>query len=284
MSQTNLCWPAPAKLNLLLNITGRRPDGYHELQTVFQFLDIADELTFEVDADGGLQREYELNGVSEDRDLILRAARLLKQETGSPLGARINLRKHLPMGGGLGGGSSDAATTLVALNYLWRTDLTESDLCRLGLGLGADVPVFIHGRATWAEGVGERFTAITIPEPWYVVLIPGIEVATGEIFSAPELTRHAPALKIRDFLGGRAYNLCEPVVRARYPQVDQAMTWLEQYAPARLTGTGACVFAELMDAAHGRHILQQLPSPWRGFIAKGMNNSLLQAHLTCCRG
>jgi len=284
MSQTNLCWPAPAKLNLLLNITGRRPDGYHELQTVFQFLDIADELIFEVDADGGLQREYALAGVDEDQDLILRAARLLKQETGSPLGARINLHKHLPMGGGLGGGSSDAATTLVALNYLWRTDLSESELCQLGLGLGADVPVFIHGRATWAEGVGERFTAITIPEPWYVVLIPGIEVATGEIFSAPELTRHAPALKIRDFLGGRAFNLCEPVVRARYPQVDQAMAWLEQYAPARLTGTGACVFAEITDAAQGRHILQQLPPPWRGFTAKGMNNSLLQAHLACCRG
>ncbi len=283
MNTTSNPWPAPAKLNLLLNITGRRADGYHELQTVFQFLDIGDELRIEVNTTGILHRAYDLPGVTPEQDLVMRAAQLLRQETGCRLGATIDLAKQLPMGGGLGGGSSDAATVLVALNCLWQLHLPESTLCRLGLTLGADVPVFVHGQATWAEGVGEQFTDITLPEPWFVVLQPAVAVATGKIFSAPELTRNAPALKIRDFLGGRVFNLCEPVVRAQYPEVDLAMVWLAQYCPARLTGTGACVFAEVASAAQGRAIVAQMPPPWRGFVAKGMNRSPLQARLEDCR-
>ncbi len=279
MPQESRHWPAPAKLNLLLNITGRRPDGYHELQTVFQFIDFSDELSFTLNDQGRLSRSYDIPGVDAEQDLILRAARLLQQHTGCRQGATIGLVKRLPMGGGLGGGSSDAATVLVALNSLWGMNLSVSELCRLGLSLGADVPVFVHGQATWAEGVGERFTPLVLPEPWYVVLIPDAQVATGKIFSSPELTRNAPPLKIRDFLEGQGFNLCEPVVRRLYPAVDQAMRWLERFRPARLTGTGACVFAAVASAREGQEIVRQLPAAWRGLVARGLNQSPLQARL-----
>lgn len=271
-------WPAPAKLNLLLNITGRRDDGYHLLQTVFQFLDIGDRLWFTCSDDDRIHRDYQLPDTPPEQDLILRAARLLRARRPGP-GAHIRLDKVLPMGGGLGGGSSDAATTLVALNRLWGLNLPPAELCALGLELGADVPVFIHGHACWAEGVGEHFTDLELEEPWYLVIHPGVHVATREIFSAPELTRQGPAIKIRGFSQGQGVNLCEPVVRARYPEVDRAMAWLDRHGRAQLTGTGACIFCTVADRQRGEEILDLIPYPWKGFIARGRNHSPLMARL-----
>ena len=273
-------WPAPAKLNLFLHITGRRADGYHLLQTVFQFLDYSDEVHLTVRSDGAIRRLSDLPGVPQEQDLVVRAAQLLQRESGTPLGADIQVTKRLPMGGGLGGGSSDAATILLALNQLWKTGLTDEQLAALGLRLGADVPVFVHGLATWAEGVGEKFTPVVLPEPWFVVLIPAVSVSTAEIFGAPELTRNSPPITIRAFLAGEGGNVCEPVVRSRYPAVAEALDWLGKYGAARMTGTGACVFAAFDTEAQARQVFATRPEGWNGFVARGCNRSPLLERLS----
>ncbi|MBD3671735.1 MAG: 4-(cytidine 5'-diphospho)-2-C-methyl-D-erythritol kinase [Gammaproteobacteria bacterium] len=276
MKGAGLSWPAPAKLNLFLHITGRREDGYHLLQTVFQILDTGDALGFEIREDGCIEREYEMAGVAEDRDLILRAARLLQQHARCPLGADIRLEKRLPMGGGLGGGSSDAATTLVALNRIWGLGLDAEELAQLGLQLGADVPVFVHGHTAWGEGVGESLVPIELDQHWYLVVVPEITVSTAEIFSAPELIRDTPAITIRDFLDGHPVaNTLQEVVAERYPPVAEALNWLQQYRPARMTGSGACVFARFEDSDTAQGVLSQLPERWQGFVARGLNRSPL---------
>jgi 4-diphosphocytidyl-2-C-methyl-D-erythritol kinase len=270
-------WPAPGKLNLFLRIVGRRADGYHLLQTVFQFIDRCDTLSFDIRDDGAIRALHALPGVSPQADLTVRAARLLQRLTGTPLGADISLSKTLPMGGGLGGGSSDAATTLVALNHLWQTGLDPDRLAELGLSLGADVPVFVCGRAAWAEGVGEKLTAVDVEEPWYVVLSPAVEVSTAGVFGDPELTRDSPPIRITSFRAGTLGNDCEPVVRRRYPQVAQALDWLGQFGQARLTGTGACVFAPFGGRAEAEEVLARGPPGWVGFVARGLNRSPLLA-------
>jgi len=270
-----MSWPAPAKINLFLHITGRRADGYHLLQTVFQFIDCSDELDFSVRDDGVIRRLTKVDGVAEVDDLTVRAARSLQQLAGTSLGANISINKQLPMGGGLGGGSSDAATTLVALNQLWGLGFSVDQLAELGLKLGADVPVFVRGQAAWAEGVGENLQPIELDEPWFVVLVPACHVSTAEIFSVPELTRDAQSLKMPAFLEGQGQNVCEEVVRKRYPDVDKALNWLSQYSQPRMSGTGACIFAPFANEADARQVLQQLPGQWRGFVAKGLNRSPL---------
>jgi 4-diphosphocytidyl-2-C-methyl-D-erythritol kinase len=272
-------WPAPAKINLFLHVTGRRPDGYHLLQTAFQFLDHGDALRFTPRDDGAIRLAAPLPGVPEHRDLTVRAAALLKQLTGTSRGADIAVEKRLPMGAGLGGGSSDAATTLVALNRLWGLNLPEGRLAELGLQLGADVPVFVHGRAAWAEGVGERLTPIALPEPWYVVVVPPCHVSTAEIFAAPELTRNAPPLTIAAFLSGAGSNVFEAAVCRRHPEVGRALAWLSIYAPARMSGTGAAVFAAFADRARAQNVAEAVPTPWAVFTARGCNRSPLHERL-----
>lgn len=268
-------WPAPAKLNLFLHVVGRRNDGYHLLQTVFQFLDYSDELEFNVREDGQFTLSRNYGGIDPAQDLILRAARSLQQAAGQDRGADIRVHKRLPMGGGLGGGSSNAATTLVALNALWQAGFALPALADIGLELGADVPVFIHGQAAWAEGVGERLAPVDPPCPWYLVASPGFGVATAKIFNAPDLTRDTPAITIRDFLEGRGRNDCEPVVRGIYPQIGNLLDWLCQHAPSRLTGTGGCVFASFDTRENAARVLEVLPAPWNGFVARGLNRSPL---------
>ena len=268
-------WPAPAKLNLFLHITGQREDGYHLLQTAFQFVDYGDTLEIAVTESSTIRLSPALPGVADDDNLIVRAAKLLQQATNTTLGAEIRLKKQLPMGGGLGGGSSDAATTLVALNAQWKCQLSQDELAELGLQLGADVPVFVRGHAAWAEGVGELLTPISPPEPWYLVVIPDCQVSTAEIFSTSELTRDCDPIKISGFLSGEGSNVCEAVVKQRYPAVAEALDWLAQYANPRMTGTGACVFASFETAAEAKQVWQQLPVTWQGFVAKGCNQSPL---------
>jgi len=277
--ELSAAWPAPAKLNLMLRIVGRRPDGYHLLQTVFQFLDYHDWLWFTPREDGVIERIGEVSGVSLEDDLTVRAARRLQQITGTGQGTTIHIIKNLPIGGGLGGGSSDAATVLVALNHYWRTGLSLVELAALGLQLGADVPVFVHGQAAWAEGVGERLTPVMLDEPWFVVLKPACQVATGAVFNDPELTRNSPLSTITDFVNGAGGNDCEAVVYRRYPEVAAAAAWLAQQGVARLTGTGACVFAAFPDADSARQVLAQLPPDWTGFVARGCNRSPLHERL-----
>jgi 4-diphosphocytidyl-2-C-methyl-D-erythritol kinase len=262
-------WPAPAKLNLFLHVVGRRTDGYHLLQTVFQFLDFADELRFDVTGDGRIGRATPLPGVAEDADLTVRAARLLQQRTGTSRGVTIHLTKRIPAGGGLGGGSSDAATTLVALNRLWGLGLSPVELAVFGLELGSDVPVFVRGQAAWAEGVGEVLTPVDLPTPWYVVVAPPAHVATPGVFADPELTRNTPPITIRAFLAGQGHNDLESVVRRRYPEVDRTLRWLAGFGPARMTGSGACVFLPVASREEGERILSQ--APYTGFVARGLN-------------
>lgn len=264
---------APAKLNLFLHVLGRRKDGYHELQTVFQFLDLCDELTFARRDDGVIVRNGGLAGLAAEEDLVVRAARALQQASGVAYGAEISVNKRIPAGGGLGGGSSDAATTLVALVRLWDLEWDRQRLAELGLALGADVPVFVHGEAAWAEGVGERLTPVALDEPWYLVVDPGVAVSTAAVFQAPELTRDSPRLTIRDFVSGGGRNDFEPVVRARYPEVAAALDWLEGHGQARLTGTGGCVFAAFATQAAAAAAHAQLPRQWNGFVARGLNRS-----------
>jgi len=273
-------WPAPAKLNLFLHITGRRPDGYHELQTVFQLIDLCDTLLVTVRDDGAIDRPEGPADVPPESDLVVRAARALQDASGTALGATLRVRKRIPMGGGLGGGSSDAATTLLALNQLWGCRLPIDDLARLGLPLGADVPVFIRGFSAWAEGVGERLIPLELPERWYVVIHPGVGVSTREVFQSTELTRNSPLITIRAFFEAGGRNDCEPVVRARCPEVAAALDWLSRYAPARLTGTGSCIFASCATAIEAERIAARVPDDWTSFVARGLNISPAQRSLT----
>jgi len=279
MSPWSCGWPAPAKLNLMLRIVGRRADGYHELQTVFQFIDRNDWLDFRVRADGLISRQTDIPGLAADQDLVVRAARLLQQAADTGLGADIRIDKRLPMGGGLGGGSSNAATVLVALNRLWDCGLETERLGRLGLSLGADVPIFVHGHAAWAEGVGERFEPIDLPEPWYLVLTPRCHVSTAAVFQDPELTRDSTRITIRAFAAGDTRNDCLPVVRNRYPEVAQAIDWLSEFSDARLTGTGACVFAGFESEQRAQQVAGRLPAGFEGFVARGRNRSPLLKRL-----
>jgi 4-diphosphocytidyl-2-C-methyl-D-erythritol kinase len=269
-------WPAPGKLNLFLHVVGRRADGYHLLQTAFQFIDLCDEIRFETRPAGVVERKTGLPGVPADHDLTVRAARrLLGLRPDLGAGVAIDLRKRLPIGGGVGGGSSDAATVLVALNELWGLGLTGDQLAEIGLELGADVPVFLHGQAAWAEGVGERLTRVDVPEPVYLLVRPDTGISTAEVFKDPELTRDSAVITIRDFLTSGGRNDCEPVVRRRFPAVAEALDWLGRYAPARLTGTGSCVFAAMPDEASARAALGQLPGRWTGYVVRGTNRSPL---------
>ena len=283
MAAVSAPWPAPAKLNLFLHILGRRPDGYHELQTCFQFVDLGDEIHIEVRRDGRIRRTLDMPGVAEDEDLCIRAARALQTAAGCPLGADIGVLKRIPMGGGLGGGSSDAATCLVALNHLWRLNWPTADLAALGLKLGADVPVFVGGRTAWAEGIGERLTPLYAPlapaEPNYLILKPNIGVSTAEVFQDPEFTRNSAAITIHGFLNARGRNDCLGVVRRRYPEVARAFDWLSAFGPARLTGTGACVFLACESMALGQEIVSKLPAGLDAFLARGLNDSPLLERL-----
>lgn len=274
-----LILPAPAKLNLMLHILGRRADGYHELQTLFQFLDAGDELGFALRRDGEIRLHTAIEGVPHDSNLIVRAARLLQQHSHCPLGADIWLDKRLPMGGGIGGGSSDAATTLLGLNHLWQLNCSEDLLASLGLSLGADVPVFVRGRAAFAEGVGEKLQPVTLPEPWFLVAIPQVLVSTAEIFSDPELTRDTPPIKVRSLLEGGGRNDCQPVVMKRYPEVRNALILLNKFVPTRLTGTGACVFGSFPNEDDADKVARQLPATLPSFIAQGRNISMLHRKL-----
>lgn len=268
-------WPAPAKINLMLRITGRRPDGYHNLQTVFQMLDICDWLSFYSVIDGRVSLKNPIPGVPEQEDLTVRAANLLKAHTGCDLGVCINIEKNLPMGGGLGGGSSDAATTLVVLNRLWELGLTQQELMDLGLQLGADVPVFVFGHSAWAEGVGEELQSIILPESWVVIIKPDCHVNTKEIFCSKELTRDSKKIKMSDFLAGEESNDCTQTVCEIYESVRSAMDALSLFARPRLTGTGACVFAVFSSKEEADSVCQNLKSKWQVFLAKAMNQSLL---------
>lgn len=277
-------WPAPAKLNLFLRIVGRRADGYHELQTVFRLLDRGDTLRLRVRADGRIERAVELPGVPADADLCMRAARLLQERIGTRLGADIALDKRIPMGGGLGGGSSDAATVLVALNELWGGGLDADALAELGLRLGADVPVFVRGRSAWAEGVGERLTPLALPPRCYVVLDPGVRAPTGPLFQAPELTRNAARATISHFLSGTATeNAFEPVVRARYPRVAAALDWLAGFGTARLSGSGGCVFLETDTRAEAEDVARRCPQEFAAHVAGGVDVSPLVAAVAAFR-
>jgi 4-diphosphocytidyl-2-C-methyl-D-erythritol kinase len=272
-------WPAPAKLNLFLHVTGRRADGYHELQTLFQLIDLCDTLTIDTREDGQIERPVGAAGVAPEADLALRAARALKQATGTAKGASISVRKRIPLGGGLGGGSSDAATTLLALNELWQCGLSLDELSRLGLPLGADVPVFVQGSTAWAEGVGERLTPVSLPERWYVVIYPDVAVSTREVFQSPELTRNSPLITIRAFFESGGRNDCEQVVCAQAPQVAEALEWLARGAPARLTGTGSCVFSACASAAEAERLAARVPDRWMSFVARGMSTSPVHQQL-----
>ncbi|MFS0828765.1 4-(cytidine 5'-diphospho)-2-C-methyl-D-erythritol kinase [Pseudomonas phoenicis] len=274
-----LTLPAPAKLNLFLHILGRRDDGYHLLETVFQFLDHGDTLRFAVREDGQIHLHADLATVPHDSNLIVRAARQLQQRAGCILGADIWLDKVLPMGGGIGGGSSDAATTLLGLNHLWQLGWSHDRLADLGLGLGADVPVFVRGHAAFAEGVGERLTPVDPAEPWYVVLVPQVSVSTAEIFSHPQLTRDSLPLKMRPVPEGNSRNDCQPVVEQRYPEVRNALISLGKYTEARLTGTGSCVFGAFPSKAEADRVLALLSETQTGFVAKGSNVSMLHRKL-----
>jgi len=268
-------WPAPAKLNLMLHILGRRADGYHTLQTAFQFLDYADGLRFLPAADGRITRPAGLAGLPEGQDLVVRAAGLLQAETGCGQGAEIHVSKRIPEGGGLGGGSSDAATTLVALNHYWGTGLDHERLQEIGATLGADVPVFVAGRAAWAEGIGEQLTPLDLPEPWYLVIAPDCRVRTADVLQDPCLTRNSTPITISRFLAQGGGNDCTAVVRRRYPQVAHALDWLAQFGEARLTGTGACVFAAFEGEREAREAGAKAPSEWLAFVATGRNRSPL---------
>ncbi|EJL3595765.1 4-(cytidine 5'-diphospho)-2-C-methyl-D-erythritol kinase [Salmonella enterica subsp. enterica] len=278
-------WPSPAKLNLFLYITGQRADGYHTLQTLFQFLDYGDTLHIEPRRDGEIHLLTPVTGVENEDNLIVRAARLLMKvasESGrlpAGSGADISIEKRLPMGGGLGGGSSNAATVLVALNHLWQCGLSIDELATLGLTLGADVPVFVRGHAAFAEGVGEILTPVNPPEKWYLVAHPGVSIPTPVIFKDPQLPRNTPKRSIDTLLKCEFSNDCEVIARKRFREVDAALSWLLEYAPSRLTGTGACVFAEFDTESCARQALEQAPEWLNAFVAKGVNLSPLHREL-----
>jgi 4-diphosphocytidyl-2-C-methyl-D-erythritol kinase len=272
----NASYLAPAKLNLWLHVVGRRPDGYHLLQSVFRFLDYGDRLRLNLRDDGNIKRVTDLPGVPEEQDLVVRAARLLQKATGCSSGVDIAVEKKLPMGGGLGGGSSDAATVLLALNRLWELNLSRDELQRIGLTLGADVPVFIFGESAFAEGIGEVLQPIALPPAWYVVLIPPVCVATAEIFTAPELTRNSTSIKMCDLSSTELRNDLQSVVCKRVPEVAKCLAWLGQYGNARMTGSGACVFAEFSSQAEAASVLAQ--AAYAGFVAQGLDRHPLRGY------
>ncbi|MFK8257607.1 4-(cytidine 5'-diphospho)-2-C-methyl-D-erythritol kinase [Erwinia sp. AnSW2-5] len=279
-------WPAPAKLNLFLYITGRRADGYHDLQTLFQFLDYGDTLKIEANRLGELCLLTPVDGVPDEQNLIVRAAQLLREQAlahgvlPAHAGATLAVEKRLPMGGGLGGGSSNAATVLVALNHLWQTGFSFEQLAELGLQLGADVPVFVRGFSAFAEGVGEQLTPVSPKEKWYLVMHPGVSVATPVVFNDPELTRNTPKREISALLAAEFRNDCEAAVRNRFREVEQLVSWLLEYAPSRLTGTGACVFAEFDTEYAAKQVLELAPKGLQGFVARGVNVSPLHRTLS----
>jgi 4-diphosphocytidyl-2-C-methyl-D-erythritol kinase len=275
----NAPWPAPAKLNRFLHVVGRRADGYHLLQTLFQFLDVADYLSFTLRDDHQIVRHGGLAELDPEQDLCVRAARLLQQRYAPQAGIEVRIDKRLPSGAGLGGGSSDAATTLVAVNHYWRLGLSLTELAELGLSLGADVPIFVLGQAAWAEGVGEQLTPVALDEPWFVVIVPACQVNTRQIFSDPDLTRHTPALRISAAVPPGASNDCEAVVFRRYPAVRAAAEWLSGHGQARMTGTGSCVFAAFPDREQAEAVLTQRPSGLAGFVSRGCNRSFLHQRL-----
>ena len=283
--------PAPAKINLFLHVVGRRADGYHELQTVFQFLDLADRVRIARRGDACLRRTAAIPGVEEADDLVMRAAWLLRDESGVEAGADIAVDKRIPLGGGLGGGSSDAASVLIGLDRLWGLGVGTDRLAALGARLGADVPVFVRGLAAWGEGVGERLAPIVLEEPWYVLVVLPLAVSTAGVFGAPALTRNTPRIRMKDLLRGEsgapesparierllisARNDCEPVVRELHPEVGEALDWLSRHARARMTGTGATVFAPFGSRERAVEVAGTVPQPWRGIVARGLNRSPL---------
>ncbi len=283
MALKRLILPAPAKLNLFLHITGRRKDGYHLLQTVFQLLEYGDEIKLELREDHQIKKIKGLEHISSDEDLCVRAAKLLQKQTQCKMGVNISIAKRLPIGGGIGGGSSDAATVLRGLNKLWGCHLSVDELSEIGLKLGADVPVFVHGFSAWAEGVGEKLTPIDLLEKWFLVIHPKISVSTAKIFTDQGLTRDCDALKITRFLKGSGFeelsNVFEPIVRNKYPEIAEALDWLSNFSSARLTGTGSCLFASFDSEVSANQVLEQLPRQYQGFVAKGINKSPLLSSL-----
>lgn len=268
---TDLRFAAPAKLNLFLHVVGCRSDGYHLLQTAFRLLDLCDWITVAPSADGAIRLETDLPGVPSEQNLVVRAARALRSASGVRTGAVIRLEKHIPMGAGLGGGSSDAATTLIALDRVWRTGLSAADLATLALTLGADVPFFLFGRNAFGEGVGDALTAVDLAPAWYVILTPQVAVSTAEIFAAPELTRNAKPIKITAFFKGFGRNDLEPVVCARYPEVAKHLAWLRGFGDARMSGSGSSVFAEFASEAEARAVVARIPEGMRGFAVRGLD-------------
>ena len=277
-------YPAPAKLNLFLHVVGRLPDGYHLLQSVFTAIDLCDRIRVQVRDDGSIERANDVAGVAADDDLAVRAARLLKEASGTRLGASLEVEKNIPMGGGLGGGSSDAATVLLVLNRLWKTGFDEEALGEIGLSLGADVPFFVQGSPAWAEGIGDLLKPFDLPPAWYVVLVPAASVPTPSIYAAAELTRNTEALKMEDFSAHppaflsdtRFRNDLEAVVTARYPEVREHLAWLSRHASARMTGSGGCVFAAFASREAAQQVLGQLPATMRGFVARGLDHHPLR--------
>lgn len=271
--------PCPAKLNLFLLITGRRDDGYHQLQTLFQLLDYGDELTISERSDSEIVLTPEFDDIPCENNLVYRAAQLLRQASGCTRGAQLHLHKRLPAGGGIGGGSSDAATALLGLNHLWQLGLGEDALAQLGRQLGADVPVFVRGKTAWAEGVGEQLRPLLLAPRWYVILAPQCAVSTAEIFSHKDLTRDSKGIKVRAFLEEGGKNDCQPLVEKLFPQVKDAVDWLCRYGPAQMTGTGACVFAPFATEAEAQKVFAKRPRQLNGFVAKGVNESPLHQRL-----
>lgn len=276
----NITWPSPAKLNLFLHITGRRPDGYHELQSLFQLLDFGDSMAFQVTEEPEILLEPALPGVANEDNLVVKAAKSLQQHSGVQQGCRIRLTKRLPMGGGIGGGSSNAATTLLALNHYWQCGLSNAELQQLGLGLGADVPVFVAGATAFATGVGEQLTPVSLPEQYYLVVNPSVHISTAAVFGHPDLPRNTPLIATNSYQFAQTGNDCQGLVTQLYPRVAMLLQWLLEYAPSRLTGTGSCIFAVFDQREKAEEILQKLPEGCQGFVAKGVNQSPVQQLLT----
>ena len=276
---STLSLPSPAKINLFLHITGQRSDGYHNLQTLFQLLDFGDKLVFRSNRSGNIKINGNIDGVDEKNNLIFHAATLLQKSTGCDLGCTIDLTKNLPMGAGLGGGSSNAATTLVGLNALWKCGLTANQLSDLGKTLGADVPVFVHGESAFAEGIGDILTPLTLPQRWFLVITPNCHVSTREVFSNPQLTRNSSPIKIRALSGVEYRNDCQDVVSKLYPAVGSVLQWVENFSAPLMTGTGASVFCSFDSKSEAQHVLNKLPKQWTGFVAKGVNRSPVHEQL-----
>ncbi len=269
-----LSLPAPAKINLFMNILGRRPDGYHDLQTVYQLLDFCDTVDLQLTA-AAITCDCPGLDITADENLVVRAAKLLRQSSGYRGGVHIGLTKRIPAGAGLGGGSSDAATTLVGLNRLWSLGLIENELAEMGAALGADVPVFVRGRSAWGEGIGERLQPLDLIKQWFVLVVPDCQVSTAEIFAHPDLTRHGSPITIARFLEQGSVNVCEPLVRRMYPPVDRALRWLSQWGTARMTGTGSCVFLAVGSKVEAVRVVSAVPGEWFATIAEGLNVSPL---------